>query len=306
MKFFYLIATTLIALASYGANAQQVTLYLEGQVNSTVNVSGNPGAAGSVSRIQASFTYDLSSPSYVITSSGWREFKDVLVTAEYTLLDAQGQPVTLNVPDLYTVDEGYTTNDTIFCVPEDGTGCPYSYSWFNGNTAGKTTYYVFDELTPYSDISNFPFYVTSDEAEISVSGRIYLAQAPNVVEFNVLFDTILYDGLDDDGDGIADGVDNCEASLLEETVLFDGWHDSGVTNYVDESGCSVMDHYAACEVEQEEQEFSRFNLRSFYSGPSYCEKQVAYDLVSDGLIDFSEARALRDALYHASRSNGPR
>ncbi len=112
---------------------------------------------------------------------------------------------------------------------------------------------------------------------------------------------------DADSDGVPDELDLCAASLTDATVFFDGWHDSGVTNYVDANGCTVMDHYAACEADQEEQEVGRFSRRSsfFYSGPSYCEKQVAYDLVSDGLIDYSEARALRDALYYASRSNGP-
>lgn len=113
---------------------------------------------------------------------------------------------------------------------------------------------------------------------------------------------------DDDEDGYPNNVDACPVSILDETVMFDGWYDSGVTNYVDASGCTVMDHYAACEADQEEQEVSRFTRRSssFYSGPSYCEKQVAYGLVSDGLIDYSEARALRDALYYASRHGGDR
>jgi hypothetical protein len=109
---------------------------------------------------------------------------------------------------------------------------------------------------------------------------------------------------DADSDGVPDELDDCSASLTNETVWFDGWHDSGVTNYVDADGCTVMDRYAACNAEQEEQEVNRFSFGSsfFYSGPSYCEKQVAYDLVSDGLIDFNEARALRDALYHAARN----
>ncbi len=309
MKFISLLLTSLLALASHSAIAQQITLYLEGDVLGYYGGYSAPGPIDSVARIQAAFTYDLSSPSYVINYEGWRDFGDVLVSAEYRFLDSQGQPVTLNVPSVYTVEEGYSTNETVFCVPEDGTGCPFSYSWFTGGNTSKTTWYVFDELTPYSDISNFPIYVTSDEAQVSVLGRINLVQSPEQVEFNVQFDTILYQGLvvDDDNDGVEDDVDSCEMSLLDETVLFDGWHDSGVTNYVDANGCTVMDHYAACEEDQEEQEVNRFSRRSsfFYSGPSYCEKQVAYDLVRDGVIDYSEARALRDALYYASRSNGP-
>ncbi|RUO74615.1 hypothetical protein CWI80_04545 [Pseudidiomarina sediminum] len=94
---------------------------------------------------------------------------------------------------------------------------------------------------------------------------------------------------DADDDGIADEVDQCDASLLDETVSFDGV-DSGVTNVVDANGCSVMDHYAACEAEQQGSGFLG------YSGASYCEQQVAYQLYRDGLIDYADVRALRNAL----------
>ncbi|RUO62551.1 hypothetical protein [Pseudidiomarina insulisalsae] len=113
---------------------------------------------------------------------------------------------------------------------------------------------------------------------------------------------------DSDFDGVTDEIDLCPASIKDETVVFNGWYDSGVPNYVDESGCTIMDHYAVCLVEEEEeQEPSRFSwVQPTYSGPSYCEKQVAYGLVSDGVIDFSESRTLRRALYDAYRSGGIR
>lgn len=94
---------------------------------------------------------------------------------------------------------------------------------------------------------------------------------------------------DADEDGIADEVDQCSASLLDETVSFDGI-DSGVANVVDANGCSVMDHYAACEADQQSSGFLG------YSGASYCEQQVAYQLYREGLIDYADVRALRNAL----------
>ena len=114
--------------------------------------------------------------------------------------------------------------------------------------------------------------------------------------------SIDYEDDDSDGDGVSDEVDLCSASITDETVIFGGWANSGVTNYVDASGCTIMDRYAACQQEVEEQptRFSRFQPR--YSGPSYCEKQVSYSLVDEGIIDYAEARMLRDALYMSYRS----
>ncbi|CAB0151116.1 hypothetical protein PSI9734_01530 [Pseudidiomarina piscicola] len=115
------------------------------------------------------------------------------------------------------------------------------------------------------------------------------------------------DVFDTDGDGIADDVDVCSVSILDETVMFDGWLNSGVTNYVDESGCSIMDHYAACEAEEEEQPSSPWGwFQPVSSGPSYCETQVVYGLQSDGVIDHMEGRMLRNALRLSYDSEGPR
>ncbi len=116
--------------------------------------------------------------------------------------------------------------------------------------------------------------------------------------------TLSYLVLDADGDGVVDNVDTCPVSILDETMLFDGWYDSGVTNYVDANGCSIADHYAACEAVEEEA--PRRGIRSVRSGPSSCEKAVSYDLVADGVISYAEARMLREALYESASSTGDR
>ena len=106
---------------------------------------------------------------------------------------------------------------------------------------------------------------------------------------------------DADADGIADELDTCMFSDMSSTVTFRGL-ESGVENYVGADGCTVMDRYAACEPQEQERSsrFSRFQPR--YSGPSYCEKQVSYGLFDEGIIDYAEARMLRDALYMSYRS----
>ncbi|CAB0151113.1 hypothetical protein PSI9734_01528 [Pseudidiomarina piscicola] len=112
---------------------------------------------------------------------------------------------------------------------------------------------------------------------------------------------------DSDGDGVPDEADNCAASQLDETVIFDGWLNSWVTNYVDESGCSIMDHYAACNAEEEEQSSSPWGwFQPVYSGPNYCETQVVYQLQSSGLIDANEGRMLRRALSRSYSTDEPR
>ncbi|KFZ29125.1 hypothetical protein IDAT_05470 [Pseudidiomarina atlantica] len=112
--------------------------------------------------------------------------------------------------------------------------------------------------------------------------------------------SINYGDLDADGDGLPDGTDACPVSIMDESVSFNGWLDSGVTNYVDPEGCSVMDHYAACPTPEESS--SPFGFGSRLASPTYCETSVAYDLQREGVIDYLESRILRDALYMSYRS----
>lgn len=108
---------------------------------------------------------------------------------------------------------------------------------------------------------------------------------------------IQYIDLDADGDGVPDALDVCSPTILNENVEFASI-DTGVPNVIDESGCSIMDRYAACHVEEEPVR----GIRSVRRGPSSCEKAVSYDLVADGLISYAEARMLRNALYSAKTS----
>ncbi len=245
---------------------------------------------------------------------------DTTTAFEFWVYDSQGMNILYDRVDLR--DEDTTLTDRVAIYHDSEASFPEAAMWgIIASKTGRTEYAlgpnyfgtraspmgpaispIVDLAPPYPQLTTgsitFPFQATAQERTTSPNFRF---EGTATFISQVLFEP------DADGDGVFDRLDTCPNSLTDETVIFDGWYNSGVTNYVDESGCTIMDRYAACEAEQEEQEFSRFSRRisSFYSGPSYCEKQVAYGLVSDGLIDYSEARALRDALYHASRSNGP-
>ncbi len=161
----------------------------------------------------------------------------------------------------------------------------------------------------FADLSGYPLFI---EGETSYPFQYLFAfegesqqeqelNEPELAGFFAIADFIQYISLDADGDGVPDSIDQCPVTIVNETVEFASFN-TGVNNVIDEFGCSIMDRYAKCHAEpEEEQSFTR-RFRSFYSGPSYCEKQVAYGLVSDGLIDYSEARTLRDALYRQGTS----
>lgn len=166
---------------------------------------------------------------------------------------------------------------------------------FYGDTGFDPVTIAIRELEQQIFIENpgFPMIVNGDvAADLFISYFQYESQTFELAGTTNFINLV---SADTDRDGIIDELDACEASILEQTVLFKGWYDSGVTNYRDDSGCTVMDHYAVCEAPEEPVR----GVRSVRSGPSSCEKAVAYDLVGEGLINYSEARRLRDALYQS-------
>lgn len=172
----------------------------------------------------------------------------------------------------------------------------------------------------FADISNYPVLVTGETSQpfeftsLVSGGETGPIGVLNHNDGNTphqegymagMATNISYGDLDSDGDGVADAVDKCSPSVLTETVEF-GWIDTGVVNAVGDDGCSLMDRYAKCEADAEEVSSPFSWFRPVYSGPSYCEKQVAYQAVTEGLIGYSEARVLRGELYNFYRSGGDR
>jgi hypothetical protein len=54
--------------------------------------------------------------------------------------------------------------------------------------------------------------------------------------------------VDTDGDGVPDEIDQCPASNLSSTVVIDGC-DSGVSNTLFQTGCTISDVIAQCAVD---------------------------------------------------------
>lgn len=160
-------------------------------------------------------------------------------------------------------------------------------------------YHTNAALEMFSDFSGYPQLINVLNPGYTFSGWIQNSDY-EMQQYTGAVTSVLTYLPDDDLDGVMNDVDTCPVSIMDETVMFKGWYDSGVTNYVDASGCTVADHYAACAVE--EQEAPVRGIRSVRSGPSNCEKAVSYDLVADGVISYSEARMLRNALYNSYRT----
>jgi hypothetical protein len=103
-------------------------------------------------------------------------------------------------------------------------------------------------------------------------------------------DTVTLLTADDDDDGIPDSDDACPDSDLSETVVIDSC-DSGVTNAVDASGCTIADGVAACLADA-------VNHGGFVS----CVSNVTNDFTDAGLISGRDKGAVQRC---AARSDLP-
>ncbi|RUO74498.1 hypothetical protein CWI80_03925 [Pseudidiomarina sediminum] len=134
---------------------------------------------------------------------------------------------------------------------------------------------------------NYPLYRIRSPQHAPI--RLYaFGEHSQGISFNAtyLIHTLTYPK-DTDADGIIDDVDQCTDSILSDVVELNGIK-SSVVNYIDESGCSIMDHYQKCqsEVAQNSPFYS-------YRGPTYCQTQVGYHLYNERVITYPELRILR-------------
>ncbi|WP_411359126.1 hypothetical protein [Pseudidiomarina salilacus] len=235
-----------------------------------------------------------------------KAYSNAMTSFDVQILDSNGN--VLEGPSIaWDLDTMGPNNVPNIAFTSDANGDRFSYSVYNSFSNTYVNHwggFSGPQGSLFADFSGFPVFVEgSSDATVDYT-HLYTSSSLTYTHFDVYGPllSISYSVADADGDGFADDVDACSVSLMDESVMFGGWLDSGVTNHVDASGCTVMDHYAACQpAEQEEtSRFSRFQPR--YSGPSYCEKQVSYELNGDGVIDYTEARMLRDALYMSYRS----
>ncbi len=302
------IFTALAGLATATSHAQSWTdtVTIDGRLTGLSNSFQGEQTLDSEATFKAIIELDRNG-SFYFENSTVRQFDDAVISVSVELRDAQGMlietPVPTNCDETTFVTD---TNSNAYLYFTDGAATSGTYGIEGGDMNGRylgcspRLAELVADLFPenvYFPIPNAGDYESSFAMTVmnGEPGRGIMMDISGVAE------SITVETIDSDGDGVGDFSDAC-VSVNSETVVFEGWHDSGVTNHTDAQGCTIMDAYAACTMEEEEA--PRFTRRSFsfYSGPSYCEKQVAYGLVSDGMIDFGEARALRDALYFAHRN----
>lgn len=312
-----LLMTLLFALGPLSSKAQDLGHFIEGPFISAWSLALEPAPLpqfDDVARFRIEVEYDTSIPS---TTSSFNEF---LSLAEYA-----GH---IRIVRIMLFDASGNLIDTGLITPFDSSTANSPTSFHRSlQIRGSNQQMLSDDLIiDARSFVNEQMLATIIEVD-AVSSALHESFSP----FPRLFTTelvspawvdithaTLVDGLhirgtadvigtymlqaDTDADGVLDDVDLCGTSDLAETVIFRDWHDSGVVNYVDSDGCSIMDRYAACSVETETRNlFSRF--RPVYSGPSYCETQVSYALYDEQIITSIEARLLRDALYLSYRGD---
>jgi hypothetical protein len=91
-----------------------------------------------------------------------------------------------------------------------------------------------------------------------------------------------------DGDGVADGIDQCIGSSRSATVVIDGC-DSGVTNTTFATGCRITDQINDCAV-------GAGNHGAFVS----CVSNLTNSLKNQGVISGNQKGAIQSCAAHAS------
>lgn len=298
----------LLALGTVAGHAQEVqTVEIEGTVGSWWNY-WNEGVDPDLANA-ATFKFvveqDISAPTdYLYDPQYYTEkgYRDNIYSMSFTFYDAEGveieSSVTTEIPagefDYSYVWARDNKESAEYAQYMQWWGEDYSDERENNAYLGA---YVFNgnlQNELFSDFTGYPVLMELQEQPLNFYGWMQSDLFTyGYQEFWGTVTSIRSFYPDDDEDGYPNNVDSCVTSDMAETVMFDGWFDSGVTNYVDSSGCTVTDHYAACDAEEEPER----GIRSTRSGPSNCEKAVSYDLVADGVISYTEARMLRNALY---------
>lgn len=308
----------LLALGSVAVHAQEIqTVEIEGTVDNWYNYYYENVAPELLNAATFKFVVEqdiAATPNYVYDYSAYQEknYNQSLQSLTFTFYDSEGLEIQTTATTQLTAgefdynrvwarkgsDEGEYYSDYMQWWGEDYSNESEQYRFLGGYIVNNNS-----QTEMFSDFTNYPLLLDLQEPGFQFYGWLNSDDMYyNYQEFWGTVTSIVSYYPDDDEDGFPNNVDSCPVSIMDETVMFDGWYDSGVTNYVDESGCTITDHYAACEVEEEPVR----GIRSVRSGPSSCEKAVSYDLVADGVISYSEARALREALYNSSTSDGRR
>ncbi|MDN7124413.1 hypothetical protein J6I90_05930 [Pseudidiomarina sp. 1APP75-32.1] len=277
------------------------TVTIEGELTQLENSFQGPAQLAPGSRFVVTIEQDRTATESSATAT-MKFYEDAVLQMEVMFYDDQGVPISTPVVTTYsstTMPSIDSRTAQFLFDPQVAEEATYAMQGMDINGRNMDTTINLSETTQtlLTDTSNYPaiaegavdalfsFYVMNGDEGRGIS----MSAEGNVDTISVVF-------VDTDNDGVPDYLDQCAASLESETVMFD-WVDSGVTNYTDASGCTIMDRYAACEPDETQQPSSPWGwFQPVYSGPGYCESQVVYQLQDEGIIDYSEGRMLRNAL----------
>lgn len=210
--------------------------------------------------------------------------------------------------EIWLLDAGNSANYDIAALSAPGFGVGRVFtSWSSISNTGLDTDFAFSDNTWYrlvirgSKTQNLrgSLYRDGDSAELvgvdlghTLSAypdgfKVGISQSmgfPEVVEpTDVALDSVSLTTVpadDSDGDGIPDREDACPHSDLSATVALRGC-DTGVTNPVLPSGCTIADLVASCGDHENHHDRSRF-----------CVARRAFDLAEDRIITHRQKDAL--------------
>lgn len=299
MKWFAYLAVVFSLSVTSPAYAQKVMLEARGHVQG-ITFSGQPPEESLVpydGEVLVRMVFDTSVAFATIEENTIFSQNNV-VTADVVVFDAQGNEITnYPVPTPVLIPQ----QSEMLAYDIGGSGDEFFAFWaLNAVDAANVGYeQVLFELRPigceniFMSETEWPMLYEISPPGVPYYLTLRFSNGTDYELVSIIVDELQYSEVanDDDMDGIANEGDLCPDSLLADYVMFESGS-SGVPNYLDDEGCSIMDHYANCEAST-----SSSGTRWFsYSGPSQCEIQVGYQLYRDGLIDYTELRLLRNAL----------
>lgn len=280
--------------SSFAVQAETIQVTISGEVYATNGRLELAQAARATAVVEIDTSQVVSpDPSYSSV-----RLNNTIVSIAYHFEDADGTPLDFGYPERFEFSEQTSSGNRFSSFTS---GFYYSYNEINYYEQGERylAYYNLRgadgfRVADYRD--DFIFYTELDTPTGLVTS-LFLTITPEFdrEEIRLNVDRLSIDSMvvDSDADGVADENDTCLASDLSEGVSLNGIY-TGVTNHSDASGCTIADYYAACT--QSEQASSLLPFRPSYSGASYCQMQVGYQLYRDGLINYSELRMLRSVL----------
>lgn len=281
----------LIGCASFAAQADIIELKISGNVS----LNAEEGVAGDVQKVTAYVVLNTKEGLPAALDYSAHEYSEAIVSVRYEFEDAQGLPLDIGLVGPFELSQNTELLESEYSFADgfDFTKLVFAYELDNEVSFTQITLAGSDTNVIAEYGSDFIFNTTNglppnDIAAAFVFGTPSLQPMMFLADVSELSYQVLL--ADADHDGIADELDACSSTDLSATVMLNGI-DSGVENVLDSTGCSIADHYAACDAEQ-----SSGAGWLGYQGASYCETQVGYDLYREGLISYMELRMLRNAL----------